>query len=91
MKVITRVTQKKGFVEELQDKILQHLIQRKGQRDESAEENKSLKGSQLHLLDPFIDANGILQVGRRLRRVEMGYGEKHPTLLPKDHHVSRDN
>jgi len=50
---------------------------------------KALKGSQLYRLDPFLDSNGILRVGGRLRRAEMEYGEKHPIVLPKNHHVSQ--
>ena len=50
---------------------------------------KSLKGSQLYHLDPFLDSYGIQHVGGRLRRAEMEYGEKHPIVLPKNHHVSQ--
>lgn len=45
--------------------------------------------SDLSRLDPFVDNDGILRVGGRLRRADLDYGEKHPILLPKRHHVSQ--
>ena len=48
-----------------------------------------LKQSQLYSLDPFFDSEGVLRVGGRLRRAELEFAEKHPALLPKNHHVSR--
>ena len=89
MNVIIRATQKEAFGKQLQGRGPQRPVQGKGERDQNAERKKSLKGSQLYLLDPFIDANGILRVGGRLRRAEMEYGEKHPAILPKDHHISQ--
>ena len=39
-------------------------------------------------LDPFVDSDGIVRVGGRLRRARLEYGEKHPALLPKSHHLA---
>ena len=49
---------------------------------------RALKSSTLCRLDPFIDSNGILRVGGRLRHATLEYGEKHPVLLPKKHHIA---
>jgi hypothetical protein len=49
----------------------------------------ALKKSKLYRLDPFVDDNGILRVGGRLRRASLEYTEKHPTILPKNHHISQ--
>ena len=48
-----------------------------------------MKNSALYRLDPFIDDDGLLRVGGRLRRSHLGYGEKHPVLIPKGHHVAK--
>ena len=59
------------------------------QREIQSGAKKALKGSQLYLLDPFLDSHGILRVGGRLRRAQMEYNEKHPIVLPKCHYVSQ--
>ena len=41
--------------------------------------------SRLHQLDPFLDDDGILRVGGRLRRSETSYERKHPAILPQNH------
>ena len=48
----------------------------------------SLKSS-LYRLDPFIDANGVLRVGGRLRQAEQMFEEKHPAILPKKSHLAK--
>lgn len=47
-----------------------------------------MRKSNLFSLDLFIDTDGVLRVGGRLRRPELDYQEKHLALLPKGHHVS---
>ena len=81
--VIISATQKAAFSELLQDARTEPELPREVQHSVK----KSLKGSQLYHLDPFLDSYGILHVGGRLRRAEMEYGEKHPIVLPKNHHV----
>ena len=49
---------------------------------------QALKTSAIYRLDPFTDQDGILCVGGRLRHVDLEYGEKHPVLLPKNHHIA---
>ena len=50
---------------------------------------KSQKGSTLYRLDPYIDDDGILRVGGRLRHANFTLKEKQPVLLPREHHVSK--
>lgn len=59
------------------------------------EELKCLtQGSTVHCqssfakLDPFIDENGLIRVGGRIRRADLGDQEKHPLILPAGHHVT---
>ena len=47
-----------------------------------------IKRSTLYHLNPFIDDDGTLRVGGRLRRSKLEYREKHPVFMPKKHHVT---
>ncbi|XP_022806462.1 uncharacterized protein LOC111343532 [Stylophora pistillata] len=42
----------------------------------------------LHKLDPFIDKEGLLRVGGRLRSATSPYEIKHPVIVPKKSHVT---
>ena len=44
--------------------------------------------SSLYKLDPFLDADGILRVGGRLRRASLSDDVKFPIILPRDSHVT---
>ena len=44
--------------------------------------------SNLHKLDPFIDKEGLLRVGGRLRNATTPYAIKHPIVVPKNGHVT---
>jgi len=51
------------------------------------------KSSSLYRLDPFIDENGILRVGGRIRRSDFSYDVKHPIILhpiilPRKGHIT---
>ncbi|XP_026464750.1 uncharacterized protein LOC113376024 [Ctenocephalides felis] len=43
------------------------------------------KTSNLKTLNPFLDENGILRVGGRLKNSNIGYSKRHPIVLPKKH------
>lgn len=40
-------------------------------------------------LKPFVDDNGILRVGGRIRRSELPYDAKHQILLPRNHRLNK--
>lgn len=40
-------------------------------------------------LNPFLDNQEILRVGGRLKNATIPFCQKHPALLPKDHHLTR--
>lgn len=40
-------------------------------------------------LRPFLDSNGIIRVGGRLRNANLHYDSKHQILLPKEHFVTK--
>lgn len=45
--------------------------------------------SSLKLLNPFMDQNGIVRVGGRLRHSDAGFNTKHPAVLPNNHNFTR--
>lgn len=46
------------------------------------------KSSPIRKLDPFIDEEGLMRVGGRLRALDFHYDELHPFILPKYTHVT---
>ncbi|XP_026462792.1 uncharacterized protein LOC113365449 [Ctenocephalides felis] len=44
--------------------------------------------SDLKSLNPFLDENGILRVGGRIKLSDLGYDKRHPMVLPKNHALS---
>ena len=46
------------------------------------------KTSSIYKLDPFIDKEGTLRVGGRLKLSHLDDNAKHPVILPKDSHIT---
>ena len=55
----------------------------------SKNQDKPRDNPQLQSLDPFLDEEGVLRVGGRLRYTSLEYRHKHPVIVPKGHHLSR--
>ena len=89
MAVIVRTTQGEKFSGELQQLQRTATTQDTRQRREVVTDKKSQRRTRLYRLDPFVDSDGILRVGGRLRRAEFEFGEKHPIILPRNDHVSK--
>ena len=50
------------------------------------EDNKCVPDSyQIATLSPFLDPNGVMRVGGRLKNANITFSVKHPALIPKDH------
>ena len=47
------------------------------------------KDSAILKLDPFIDSEGVLRVGGRLKHSNLSLGEKHPILIPGSHAIAK--
>ena len=86
---IIRCLQPEHFKDEIN--ILSSLQESEEFRDRKTakQRNFSLKkcGS-LYRLDPFLDSNGILRVGGRLRRAIVSENVKHPVILPRKSHIT---
>ncbi|XP_037387155.1 uncharacterized protein LOC119261637 isoform X1 [Pygocentrus nattereri] len=54
---------------------------------ESLKKGKDISRSPLGKLDPFVDG-GLLRVGGRLRAADLLDAEKHPLIIPGNHHVA---
>jgi hypothetical protein len=46
------------------------------------------KTSRLISLKPFLDKNVLISVGGRIRRAPVAENQKHPVVLPHNHHVT---
>ena len=51
-------------------------------------QNKEIKESKFAAFNPFLDEDGILRVGGRLKSAHISFSQKHPILLPSRHHVT---
>lgn len=51
-------------------------------------EKNSLLSKPFRKLAPFVDSDGLLRVGGRLRKSQFSYDVKHPILLPKSHRIT---
>ncbi|CAK9834538.1 hypothetical protein ANTRET_LOCUS11054 [Anthophora retusa] len=47
------------------------------------------KQSKIFALTPFIDNEGIIRVGGRLKNSDISYNQKHPILLPRSDHITQ--
>lgn len=84
-----KAVQKEAFAEEM--KILQSLEVRDDvtNRDLARKRNSSMKKtSSLYRLDPFLDEDGVLRVGGRIRHALVSYDLKHPIILPGKSYVT---
>ena len=88
-KTIIRCLQYEHFREELQ--ILCNLNVTNGEtnRNQARKRNQALrKTSSLYKLDPFVDDDGIIRVGGRIRRADTPVDLKHPVIIPRKGHLT---
>ena len=62
--------------------------QTSGEKTGTNDKRAMKKTRPLYQLDLFLDANGILRVGGRIRRSSLSNGGKHPIILPRQRHVT---
>ena len=76
--MIVKMVQYEAFAEEI------------GQLKNGSSDEMMKERSQLYMLDPFLDKDGILRVGGRLTMsYSLHYRVKHPMILPKKGHVTQ--
>lgn len=89
-KTIIKSIQYEAFATEIE--ILRKLNVNKNnvQSNAKATQRKSeIKGtSALYRLDPFLDDEGLLRVGGRLRRANLSWNLVHPLILPRTSHIT---
>ncbi|XP_055623250.1 uncharacterized protein LOC129766687 [Toxorhynchites rutilus septentrionalis] len=73
-RVLTHLAQYEHFAEEIRQLRKQQLV---------------LKQSPLRLLNPYLDEEGIIRVGGRLRNSSIDYVTKHQAILPSHHPFTR--
>lgn len=73
----------------------EHIILKRVQEEAYAEETGCIQAkrdlplcSPLAKLQPFVDGNGLLWVGGRIKHSNLGTDETHPILIPGKHHVA---
>lgn len=91
----TRTMKHKGLLqaEELEQSMnaLLKIVQRKTYAEEIkriSQGKEILHSSKIISLCPFLDSNGLLRVGGRLREATLDYDHKHPIIIPKNHHLT---
>ena len=85
---ILKQVQSDAFLSEIRSlQIIQAKV-RNGSR-ELNKQKKALfrKASSLRSVDPVLDSDGIMRVGRRIRRVNLSVTLKNPIILPKSSHI----
>ena len=86
---IIRIVQNEAFQDEIQLLKDVNIKSPAADKDASKERMKTVKkSSSLYKLDPFLDKEGVLRVGGRLRQSSIPYDVKHPVILPKKGHVT---
>ena len=84
---IIKLVQQEAFPEEM--KILRSSQEDTSTRQGAAKSKASMKGTScLYRLDPFIDHDGVLRVGGRIKRSNAPHHVKHPAILPRKGHVT---
>ena len=86
---ILKSLQEEAFSEEI--KILKSLGAQNDDASREFAKRRDLsmkKTSSLYRLDPFLDENGVLRVGGRIRNAPVSYEIKHPVILPSKSHVT---
>lgn len=81
---IIKIVQQEAFPDEMQ-----RLKDVKSSTHARQDQMKAMtKSSSIRKLDPFLDDDGILRVGGRLRESSIPYDVKHPVILPKKGHIT---
>ena len=82
-KEVLKIVQHEHFYEEIQVLMKLKVIGEVSTRELSKQRNQTIKMSScLYRLDPFVDKDGLMQVGGRIKRADLPVATKHPVILP---------
>ena len=83
-KIIIKAVQESAFPEEKELLIKVHKT-----KEEASNRNLHLKRkSHLYRLDPYIDEDGIMHVGGRIKRTNLPQNLLHPIIMPRSSHIT---
>ena len=83
-KIIIKAVQESAFPEERELLIKAHKT-----KEETSNRNLHLKRkSHLYRLDPYIDEDGIMRVGGRIKRANLPQNLLHPIIMPRSSHIT---
>ena len=90
MEIIKQV-QRQAFPLEIRSLQIVQANAKYGSRDSEVEKKKKAvlkKTSTLRTLDPFLDSDGVIRVGGRIRKATLSESLKNPVILPKANHIT---
>ncbi|XP_076382077.1 uncharacterized protein LOC117218271 [Megalopta genalis] len=73
------------------NKTILHLVQRECFADEIQDLSQGRRvhrNSKLTTLDSFLDRDGIIRAGGRLKHANIPYSQQHPIILSRSHHIT---
>ena len=87
--IIIMLVQKEAFKDELNILHTLQVGEANSGREVAKKRNNAMKQtSSLFPLDPYVDSDGLIRVGGRMRNADFPTGIEHPIILPRKHHVT---
>lgn len=83
---IFKAIQKEAFTQEIA--FLQAVKSNQEREKCNLKKGPMKKMSPIRRLDPFMDQDGVLRVGGRIKHADLSFHEKHPLILPKKGHIT---
>ena len=86
---IIKQVQRQAFPSEIRSLQIVQANAKYGSREVEKEKKAVLKKtSTLRTLDPFLDSDGVMRVGGRIRKATLSESLKNPVILPKSSHIT---
>ena len=86
---IIKQLQRQAFPSEIRSLQVVQANAKYGSREVAKEKKAVLKKtSTLRTLDPFLDSDGVMRVGGRIRKATLSESLKNPVILPKSSHIT---
>ena len=83
-KEVLKIVQCEHFHEEIQVLEKLKVVGEVSTRESARQRNQTIKMSScLYRLDPFLDDDGLIRVGGRIKRANLPVATKHPVILPR--------